>query len=329
MLKLTSLLAPLSLLLLPAACTSESEPALADAAPLGADATLPGAPDAALPPIDGVYRFVIEPFDVPAGSERQVCKYVALPDGAAVDVVSLHSTMTGTSHHFNAYKLLGDGATAPIRDGEGVVHDCQPASGQLEGTQAYIFGAGLPERSYALPAGVSFHLPAKQLLLLEQHVINASDAVIQGGVMFDLSATATPIEHHAEIGWFANWGFYIQPGTQSFTTECDLPYNIELFGLTSHTHSLGIQFDIEHVVGGAGEEIYSSNDWQHPMFGAYAPTRQLDRGDALRWTCTWDNTTSDIVLPGKESTDEMCITFAYYYPRDTLDATPINCNRMF
>ena len=58
-----------------------------------------------------------------------------------------------------------------------------------------------------------------------------------------------------------------------------------------------------------------------------APTLALAQGEGLEWTCTWTNTTSSAVGPGKDSTDEMCITFAAAYPKDTLSGDPIMCNQ--
>jgi hypothetical protein len=288
-----------------------------------------GAADAGSPPVSGEVAFVLESFDVPAGSERQVCKVVNIPAGAALDIVVMESTMAGTSHHFNAYKVLDGTQFTPAAGAEAQVHDCEPASGQLDGSAAYIYGSSSPEKSLSLPAGVAFHLEGGQRLMLEQHVINTGDAAIQGGVTFTLvEAQGAPIAHHADIGWYGNWTFYLQAGERSFTTSCATPYAIEVFGLASHTHALGKKFTISRVSGGQRDKLYESTDWAHPKYQTYEPTESFAAGDALEWTCTWNNTTGGTVFPGKDSTDEMCIAFAYYYPRDTLDGAPLNCNNI-
>jgi hypothetical protein len=274
-------------------------------------------------------KLSIEPFDVQPGTERQVCKTINLPTATAIDVVMMRSTMVGVSHHFNAYKVLTDQATAPVDPSDEAVHDCAPAAEQLGGDAAYIFGSAAPERVLELPAGVAFHLEAGHRIILEQHVINTTANVLQGGVDYELYVEEDPekVAHHADILWLANWSFFIPPnGTTSDTTHCVVPYPIEVFGLTSHTHALGSHFSIEKWSESGTSHLYDSYDWQHPPYMDFAPTFALEAGEGFEWTCTWDNPTDQLVGPGKESTDEMCMTFAYAYPRDTLSAPPYQCN---
>ena len=270
----------------------------------------------------------LEPFDVPSGTERQVCKTINLPLDVPFDVVQLRSKMLGTSHHFTAYKVLTD-PTKPVTEAESKVHDCAPASEQLSGDAAYFFGSATPERVVDLPAGVAFHFLPGQRIILEQHVINATADVIQGGVTFELAPAVDPskIEHHGDVIWFANWSFFLGPNQESQATKhCTVPYAVELFGLTSHTHALGTHFSIEKWSAGQTEHIYDSVDWSHPPYDQHDPPLSLAAGEGLQWTCTWQNPTSSAVIPGKDSTDEMCMTFAYAYPKDTLAGDPIQCN---
>jgi hypothetical protein len=279
-------------------------------------------------PVGETLTLTLEPFDVQPGTERQVCKIVNLPVDVPFDTVRFHSTMTGTSHHFNAYKALTN-VTAPVSAAESEVHDCPPASEQLSGDAAYIFGAAAPERVVDMPAGVAFHLVPQQRIILEQHVINVTGEVIQGGVSFELASPAegTTIDHHADVIWFANWIFALNPNTTTDATKhCAVPYDVEVFGLMSHTHKLGSHFSIEKWTSGGTEHLYDSEDWAHPLYAQYDPTVSLATGEGLQWTCTWNNTTSDWVGPGKNSTDEMCMTFAYAYPKDGLSGDPIQCN---
>lgn len=279
-------------------------------------------------PVGAALSLTIEPFDVQSGTERQVCKTINLPLDVPFDVVQLRSKMQGTSHHFNAYKVLTD-PTKPVTEAESTVHDCAPASEQLSGDAAYFFGSATPERIVDLPKGVAFHFLPGQRIILEQHVINATADVIQGGVTFELAGAAegSKIEHHGDVIWFANWSFFLGPNQESQATKhCTVPYAVEIFGLTSHTHALGTHFSIEKWSGGQTTHLYDSVDWSHPPYDEHAPPISLAAGEGLQWTCTWQNPTSKAVFPGKDSTDEMCMTFAYGYPKDTLSGDPIQCN---
>lgn len=292
----------------------------------------PPGPDASNP-VGDMIRLEIEPFDVQPGTERQVCKIVNLPEGADVDIVRMHSIMQGTSHHMNVYKVIDGTALDPVTPAEATVHDCDPAEEQLNGQAAYIFGAATPERVLDTPEGVAFHLRGGQRIILEQHVIGAGDAVTQGSVTFDLykAAPGATIEHHADIAWFATWLISVPAQGQTDVTDfCTFDYPVEVFGLMSHTHKLGTRFTIrEWRDGSAGSDIYESLDWAHPPYVEYNPRLVFDSGEGLEWTCEYTNPTDSSVTAGPESTDEMCMTFAVYYPRDTLSGPTMQCNKPF
>jgi hypothetical protein len=273
-------------------------------------------------------KLEIEAFDVQPGTERQVCKIINLPADKPFDVVRFQSKMVGVSHHFNVYKALTN-PTEPATESERAVHDCEPGSDQLNGDAAYIFGSATPERAVDMPPAVAFHLEPGQRIILEQHVINTSPSVIQGGVSFEIwgPESKAQIEHHADVMWFANWAFFIQPNQEtSFTKHCTVPYGVEVFGLMSHTHGLGTHFSIETWKDGVTDHLYDSTDWKHPIYQQHNPPFSLAAGEGLEWTCTWTNPTPNIVGPGKNSTDEMCMTFAYAYPTEGMAGDPIQCN---
>src|SRR5204863_1362573 len=131
--------------------------------------------------------------------------------------------------------------------------------------------------------------------------------------------------------WFANWAIYLpaSPTEQSITEHCTVPYDVQVFGLMSHTHHLGTHFAIDKWVNGTSDHLYDSSDWAHPLYKQFSPLFSLGAGEGLEWTCTYLNSTTGLVTAGQNSTDEMCMTFAYVYPTATLDATPIQCNKPF
>ena len=273
--------------------------------------------------------FAIPPITVQSGTERQVCRTLNIPAGAALDVVRFEARMRGISHHFNLYKVIDGSAFDPVSVEESTTHDCSPAAEQLRGDAAYIFGSATPDRVMETPPGVAFHLEPGQRLILEYHAINYTLDPIEASVEIDLigAAPGSAIAHHAEVMWFANWGFALQPGkVTTDTSKCSVPYAVEVFGLMSHFHELGTHFVVESIRGGEAEVVYEDDDWQHPKYQPFDPPMSLSAGDSLRWTCTWDNTRDGWVMPNKGSKDEMCMVFAAAYPRDSLSADPIQCN---
>ncbi|MFT7583000.1 MAG: hypothetical protein ACI9MR_004686 [Myxococcota bacterium] len=285
-------------------------------------------------PIGTKHSFTLAPFTVPAGTERQVCRTINLPIDTPIDVVRIAATMDGRSHHFNLYKVIDDRKFEPVSDAETTVHNCDPADEQLSGDAAYIYGSALPQRTFDTPEGIAFRLEPGQRLILEQHIINYTDAPMEGGVALDLydAGDTAQIEHLSDIIWFANWGFgLMEPGKEhSDDASCTVPYDVEIFGMMSHFHALGILFEVDLVrTDGTIERVYSDDDWAHPTYQEYDPPLILRAGESVRWKCTWDNVGSTWIGAGKNSTDEMCMVFIAAYPMNTMAGDPIQCNTLF
>jgi len=315
--------------------------ATADAPPSGDTAT-PGdaateadtspTPPGGRNPVGSSITFTIEPFKVAPGTERQVCKVVNLPVTEPMELVRIRSKMQGLSHHFNLYKVIDDRKLEPASPAEAMVRDCAPANEQLSGDAAYIFGSATRERIFDTPEGVAFHLEPGQRLILEYHALNFTPAEVEAELEVELfhAGEGADIRHHASIMWFANWGFILPPGQETSSTRfCEVPYDVEVFGLMSHFHELGTNFIIEAVTAEGTTQVYEDDDWAHPKYGEYWPPISLRAGEGLRWTCTWFNHRSHVVLPNRDSTDEMCITFAAVYPKSSLSGPPIQCNVVF
>jgi hypothetical protein len=312
-----------------AGASADAAPAPAEAdATIGADSDAGGSPaDGGTnppPPTGPTIDLTLEPFDVPSGTERQVCKRVNVPSTVPFDVVRFHSSMGTNSHHLNVYKVLGN--TQPVSAADGMVHDCAPGAEQLNGNAAYIYGSAVPERTVETPDNVAFRLLAGQQLIIEQHIINATLQTSMGGATFSITAATSSVAHYADIVWMGYWGIYLPAGqTTSFSASCAMPYDLTVFGLSSHTHALGVDFTISGPMG----MLYENTDWSHPLYKTFTPVFSMPRGSNFSWTCTWDNTTQHPVSAGRNSTDEMCIAFAYAYPTRTASAAPYQCNLPF
>ena len=57
----------------------------------------------------------------------------------------------------------------------------------------------------------------------------------------------------------------------AITEHCTFPYDVEVFGLMSHTHKLGTTFTIDAWTPSSIENVYSSTDWAHPIYEQYEP----------------------------------------------------------
>ena len=83
-----------------------------------------------------------------------------------------------------------------------------------------------------------------------------------------------------------------------------------LEGFVSWLDGLG---PLKAVVARDGELVYENTDWEHPVMVNYAQPIVLAKGQGLRSTVTYNNTTSKAIFFGLTSDDEMDIIFGYYY----------------
>ena len=94
------------------------------------------------------------------------------------------------------------------------------------------------------------------------------------------------------------------------TTEwsrCVMNEDVEVLFLASHTHELGIEFNIAPFDGETvGDVFYTNDDWHSPKIVQYDPPLVVPAGQGLEWSCTWNNTQDHEVNYGPDSTDEMC-----------------------
>jgi hypothetical protein len=259
--------------------------------------------------------------------ERQVCKVVSLPTSMPFNVVRLHAMMAGPSHHFIAYRRYD--STRPITAEEATVRDCDPGAEQVAGTAEYLFGSNLPENTVELPSGIAFRLDVGQQIVIEQHMINTTLGVVQGGVVVELHGVppGQTIEHYATVASLGNWVFAIPPGQQTVdTARCQVPYDLEVFVLLSHAHALLTHFSIDFVTATGTTHIYDNTDWMHPLYLWLDPRIPLRGGDSIEWTCTWWNPGFATVYPGKNFVDEMCIARAWVYSATQLEPPPFLCD---
>ena len=136
------------------------------------------------------------------------------------------------------------------------------------------------------------------------------------------------LDHICEILMLNNTDFNL-PANQITTIEKtlsfnqikaanDLPNNIEniyLFQLFSHAHQLMTRFDVEFYDGETEETqiIYTALDYEHPPILTLNEHLQIQDGDYIKISATYNNITDDDVGFGLLSTDEMMILFGYLY----------------
>lgn len=214
-------------------------------------------------------------------------------------------------HH--ALVTIGDepGGYGGTRLGE---YDCGVATVDLE----MLFASGLGEGQIALPDGVALKIEAGQFLHLNLHLFNATNDVItaRSSVHATLVPNVPP-EKEAEMVFVGTTAIGILPGdTGTVGGGCDFTRDAQVFAYWPHMHQYGTHQKVTMTVGGVERVVHDAAfDFTHQTTYAVDPLIAVQPGDSIRTECTYTNPSAETLTWGDSSTQEMCFTGLYRYPK--------------
>ncbi len=182
------------------------------------------------------------------------------------------------------------------------------------------------------------HFLANDTLIIENHFVNidsAGQTTPNGKGKFIVNlwkAPAGKIPERASMLFSIKPNFQILPhATTTLTKDCrfgtdDIPWPIYILGMTGHFHSRGQQFIVDKMQGfydvdgkpthdSVIANIYKSIAWDEPAFKLYDVPVKLEKGQFLRLTGIYVNTTDKIFSFGPHvATEEHFNLFAWFAP---------------
>jgi hypothetical protein len=284
-----------------------------------------GMPDAPGNPGSGATTYSLQwgPVNVPANTEDTQCVILPLKNAAAIKVHEIHDTLTLGSHHMIVYRDNGSDAEqdTPV--------DCQPFTGALN-TSGLIEPLAISQKlddDIVLPDTVAYSFNANQMIKIELHYINTSDAAenIQGNVVFTAADPSTVMNEAGLLFTGSPDVDVIHQTTTTLHEFFNLPPEINLsqshiFAITGHEHHLGTGVEVGVGAGSAGpfNVVYNhaapNFSWSDPATDEQNPDFAVPVGGGFDFTCTWNNQTDNDVSFGESANDEMCFFWAYYWP---------------
>ncbi len=275
-----------------------------------------GPPDANF--VTGTYRVTWGPYTAQPGEEGTKCIDVSLKNPGLIQVHEIYNHLGDSSHHFIVYrKASGVENLTPT--------DCVPFVGTLNPANgAPLMVTQKAEETLTLPENVVFTLQQDQLVRLEMHYVNTTDAPME------VTATA---EFRTQLGASIEADFLfagtpdidLNSGTALQTVgPVYLPFvpslaDVNIFAVTGHTHKMGTDVRVAVASGpnDPGQSIYApqSFNWDEPETARLTPPMQLVSGNGgFRFSCDYRNTTGQRLGFGENADDEMCFFWLYYYP---------------
>ncbi len=300
-----------------AACGSSSSTKI-DATPGGGDGGT-GA-DAPVTTDGGTSGLTLQYPDitVAAGAENTQCVVVNLHNATSLHIHEVHNTLSQMSHHLIVY-TTNDTTEQPVP------FNCQPFTDTLNPAKgAPIMVSQKKDDDLVLPTGVGFTFAANQMIRLEMHYINTTDADMTANAT--IRFTAMPDAEFTDEAGFLFIGdpdINIPPmstltvGPVFFPLPSDYN-NVNFFDITGHEHHLGTNVKIWTGPGAGGPftSVYDIPgwDWSSPATQFFNPAFQVPAGGGFQFQCDYNNTTMSTVKFGESALDEMCFFWTYYYP---------------
>jgi hypothetical protein len=276
-------------------------------------------PDA--PPLEGTpHMLTVTIPNIQPGEEGTKCIWVRLDNAEQIRVRQIHNVLSSASHHLIVYRNNMDTTeqTTPI--------DCDPFTGALNTTGGISPFMITQKRDdlLTLPDRVAFTLAPTQMIKLEMHYQNATEAPFDAVATVNfLAVDPSTIDHEADLLFIGSPDIDIAPGaTQTLAQKFTVPSYLDLsqskiFAITGHQHKLGTGVTVGvGPAAGPFTDVYSPDgfQWDEPETVDHRPGFSVPVGGAFDFTCSWTNTTNQRVEFGEGVNDEMCFFWAYYYP---------------
>ena len=274
------------------------------------------------PPLSGdMYRLTYGPVTIQPGQEGTRCIWMKLPNTAEIKVHQVHNVLSSSSHHLIVYKDDMDTTeqTTPV--------DCEPFTGALNtsGMIAPIMITQKADDQLTLPDKVAYTLKPNQMVKIEMHYLNATDAPIDALATVDFyAADPATIDHEANILFIGSPDITLQPGEtktlhQFFQTPSYIDFSqSNIFAITGHTHKLGtdVQVNVAPSKTGPMTNVYAPKpfSWSEPETTTHKPPFSVPKTGGFDFSCSYTNTTNAVVEFGESANAEMCFFWAYYYP---------------
>ncbi len=252
------------------------------------------------PPDPGLQ--IVTPEQVVEPYEEQIFCFTGTYEGETIGVNSVMSMDTqGVTHHNQVKRPLSE----PPADG--TLEPCEDA-GEFMSENAPMFETAGSETDVAendmlrLPDGMAVKLSTGTPWVHETHYINASaDRILVQSAMNLGFVPADEVEIWLGTFEYDSGPLSLDPGPASVTFECAWPKDAVVYSMLGHMHDYGTSFSVEWVHAEGEELLYEVAEWEpqfksEPIVADYSTdTLSVSEGDVFRVTCTWDNTTDEVL----------------------------------
>ena len=264
------------------------------------------------------YSLTFSPGMVQPGVENTQCVVRRLGNPASIHVGTIHNTLSNGSHHMIVYRSAETvERTTPFA--------CVPFTDTLDPAKgSTLMVTQKHDDLLNLPAGVGFTLDADQMIRIELHYINPTQAPL------DVTATTEFVtmddlqfKDEADFLFIGDPDITLPPNSKTTLGPIffKLPSeyaDVHFFAITGHEHKLGtdVKVALASSATDPGKSVYDVPGWlwSEPATVQADPPFTVPQNGGFRFSCDWTNTSTQTVSFGESANNEMCFFWAYYYP---------------
>lgn len=258
------------------------------------------------------------------------------------EVYKMDVAMNKESHHLAVYKYhSGNGAS--------VAPGLKKVNSLLDAVDLFFAADVIAQwpnsLEVELPQGTGLFWDSNTVLNLSYHILNYSDSIIAAEVYMNIYArprqphtiemTSYPVRYDGHPQYQGGWDVFnlviLPTGTDTTFTinqwHADSAFYWNIWSIQAHTHQLGKDYNVwlRNSDGSKGLQIYNGKydvthtfnqgfyDWEHPPLRYFDPPLPVDMAKGLIHEAVFNNPTGDTVTFGLKTTDEMFVTYIFYY----------------
>ena len=265
------------------------------------------------PAAEAGYTRVVTPpvMNIQPGDDLNYCQWIADPSTVDQQIIKVGGYQSVGGHHLTLYATT-------IKEKVGTSRICTNDDMLAITFLGAVGGEGNGTNVVTLPDGLAFSYPKGQALMVNAHYINATDNVIDGQSVADIQY-ADPKHPLQPVGFLAvNWtDFMIPTGGMDYTSEatCTATQKLSFFMWGNHMHEYGVSETSTLIRQDGSQQMLAADPhWSkeltfHTNWVKWDPATPMvvNAGDKFHLSCTWRNTTPDVVGFPRE----MCVATGF------------------
>jgi hypothetical protein len=244
-----------------------------------------------------------------------------------MEIDRIDAFMVGMSHHYIMYKYDQPSSANNVPEG------IRPVQGFSTGfTNASMVNGWAHSYEAILPEGTAYFWEPNTVLDHNYHFLNYSpDSVLKAEVYLNIYMKPKgpeTIQMFSDL--YPNTSIFIpadgSPHTFSSEVFSNSNDSIFIYGISSHTHKYGVDYDIFHrdINGNKGSQVYEGYydlyynfnqgfyDWEHPPIRTFEPLLGVKANEGFIQEATYTNTGNTAVYWGLTTQDEMMLMGLQY-----------------